>query len=605
VWGKNPFIMQEYLKLLKFVKPYTSLLILASVCMGFSTIFDGISLGMIVPLSDRVLTNKEIVLPIKSPPFLSSLIEKLNSLPPLVVLKGMAVSIILLFLLKGVLFFLQNYLMSMVGQGCVREVRNQLYKKFQDLSLDFYSRKRTGELISRITNDVGFIMHAISYALTDFIYQSMRLILFTFLVFYIYWKLALISFIIFPLILIPVLKIGKRIKKFSFEVQKKMADLNSLLAETIQGAYIVKAFCREDYEYQRFRNINYQYYRYIMKGIKRTILLSPFTEFVGALGAIVILLIAGGEVIGGRLSFGVFGLFLGSLMSMIKPIKKLSGVYSITQQALSASRRIYEILEEQPSIKERPDAVEIKDFKERIIFDNVFFKYEEKEDYVLKGINLEVAKYDRVALVGHSGVGKTTLVGLLPRLYDPQKGTIFIDGIDIKHVKIKSLRNLISIVSQEMILFNDTVKNNIAYGKQHSTSEEIEEAARKANAYDFIIKLPQKFDTIVGDRGFRLSGGQKQRLAIARAILKDAPILILDEATSQLDSESERLITETLENLMKGKTVFIIAHRLSTVQNASRIIVLDRGKIAEVGKHSELIKEGRIYKRLYELQFRV
>lgn len=597
--------MKEYFKLLKFVKPYIGLLVVASICMGISAIFDGVSLGMIVPISDRVLTNKRIVIPTKLPLFLSELVEKLNNLPPLVVLKGMAITIAVLFLLKGVTFFLQNYLMNIVGQACVREVRNRLYKKFHDLSLDFYGRKRTGELVSRVTNDVGFITHAISYGLTDLIYQSMQITLFTFLAFYIYWKLALISFIIFPLILIPIAKIGKKIKKYSFEVQRRMADLNSLLTETIQGAYIVKLFCREDYEYQRFKEINYQYYKYILKAIKRTILLSPLTEIVGAMMAVVILLIAGREVIGGKLSFGIFGLFLGSLMSMIKPFKKLSAVYSINQQALSASRRIYEILEEEPSVEEKEDAIEITDFEREIVFKSVWFKYMESEDYVLKEINLKVDKHEIIALVGHSGAGKSTLVNLISRLYDPQKGKVLIDGIDIKDLKIKSLRNLVSMVSQEMILFNDTIRENIAYGKENASFEEIVEAAKKAYAYEFIMELPKKFDTIIGDRGFRLSGGEKQRIAIARAILKNSSILILDEATSQLDSESERLIQDALANLMKGKTVFVIAHRLSTVQNATRIVVLDKGTIAEEGPHDSLLKSGRIYKQLYELQFNV
>ncbi|RKY37492.1 MAG: hypothetical protein DRP72_03135 [Candidatus Omnitrophota bacterium] len=597
--------MKEYIKLLKFAKPYTGLLILAFLCMGVSTIFDGISLGMIVPLSDRVLTNKEIIIPTKVPEFVASFIQKLNTLSPLVILKGMVVAIIVLFILKGFFYFLQNYLMNKVGQSVVREVRNKIYKKFQELSLDFYTRKRTGELISRITNDVGFLTNAISYGLTDLIYQSMQLALFTFLVFYIYWKLALISFIIFPLILFPVLPIGKKIKKYSLEVQKKMADLNSLLAETIQGVYIVKVFSREDYEYQRFKKINFDYYKYILKMAKRTILLSPLTEIIGALGAVAIFLIAGREVIEGRLSFGVFGLFLGSLMSMIRPLKKLSGVYSLNQKALSASKRIYEVLEEKPLIKEKEGAIFIKDFKEEIIFDDVWFKYTPYDEYVLKGINLTVKKKDIVALVGHSGAGKSTLVSLLPRLYDPQKGRIIIDGKDLRDLKIESLRRLFSVVSQEMVLFNDTVKENIAYGRRDASFQEIVEAAKKAHAYEFIMELPQKFDTVVGDRGFKLSGGQKQRIAIARAILKDAPILILDEATSFLDSQSEKLIQEALAYLMKEKTVFVIAHRLSTVQTATKIVVLEKGKIVEQGRHSYLLKEGRVYKRLYELQFNV
>lgn len=578
---------------------------MASICMGGLTLFDGVSLGIIVPLFDRALTNKKIIIPVELPLFLSSLIEKLNDFPPLVILKGIAIVLPILFLLKGVFFFLQNYLMNMAGQAAVREIKNRIYRKFQDLSLDFYSRRRTGELISRITNDVGFVTTAISYGLTDLIYQSMQIILFTCVAFFIYWKLALISFIIFPLILFPVLKIGKTIKKISFEVQKKMADLNSLLTETIQGAYIVKVFTREDYEYKRFDKINTQYYKYTLKSVKRTLLLSPLTEIIGALGAVVILLVAGKEVIAGKLSFGVFCLFLGSLMSMIRPFKKLSNVHSINQQALAASKRIYEILEEVPLIKEKEGAIAIPAFKKSITFSNVWFKYSESDDYVLKEINLKSRKNEIIALVGYSGAGKSTLVSLLPRLYDVQKGRVLIDDIDVKDLEIKSLRNLISVVSQDMVLFNATVRENISYGKENATFEEIAAVAKEAYAYEFIMKFPKKFDTVIGERGFKLSGGQKQRIAIARAILKGSPILILDEATSHLDSKAERLIQEALDNLMKDKTVFVIAHRFSTVQNASKIVVLDQGRIVEVGNHASLLKENKIYNRLYELQFNI
>jgi len=597
--------IRDYLRLLKFVKPHIGILAAASLCMMVSTIFGGVSLGMIVPLSDRVLTNKKIIIPHNVPDFVSSIINKLNSMEPMHVLKAMAIVLILAFLLKGVALFFQNYLMSIVGQRCIKDVRNVLYRKMHDLSLDFYSRKRTGELISRITNDVGMITNAISYGLTDLIYQSMQIVLFTFLVFYIYWKMALISFVIFPLIIFPVIKLGKRIKKFSIQTQKSMADLNSQLAETIQGAYIVKVFCREDYEHKRFMKINQQYYKFILKSIKRIIILPPFTEFVGVLGAVAILIFAGRDVIEGRLSFGVFGLFMGALMSMIRPFKKLSAVYSINQQALGASGRIYEILEEPVKVKEKDNAIVHKEFDSCIAFDGVWFKYSDNEDFVLKDINLKVNKNDILAIVGHSGAGKSTLVSLIPRLYDPQRGRVTIDGIDLRDLTLHSLRSLISVVSQEMIIFNCTVRDNIVYGREGASFDDIVEASKRAFAYDFIQNLPKGFDTLVGDRGFRLSGGEKQRIAIARAFLKNSSILILDEATSNLDSESEKLIQKALYELIRGKTVFVIAHRLSTVQNATKIVVMDKGRIVEEGVHSELIKNSVVYKRLYQLQFNV
>jgi ABC-type multidrug transport system fused ATPase/permease subunit len=384
-----------------------------------------------------------------------------------------------------------------------------------------------------------------------------------------------------------------------------MADLNSLLTETIQGAYIVKVFCRENYEIKRFKEINQQYYRFMMKSIKRMIAVTPVTELICVAGAMLILFIAGREVVLGKVSFGVFGLFMASLMSMLSPLKKLANVHAINQQAIPASERIYDILEEEPRIKENLFAQTLKEFKNSIEYRDVWFKYNETEDYVLKGINLAVKKGEIIALVGHSGAGKSTLVSLLPRLYDPQKGKVYVDGIGIDEFKLESLRALTSVVSQDMVLFNATVKDNIAYGKLEASEEEIIDAAKKAYAYDFISNFPRKFDTVIGDRGFRLSGGEKQRIAIARAILKNSPILILDEATSQLDSQSEKLVKDAFYNLMEGKTVFVIAHRLSTVQRADKIVVMEKGQIVETGSHLELLSRDTLYKKLYELQFNV
>ncbi|MCK4519790.1 MAG: hypothetical protein KAT96_01310, partial [Candidatus Omnitrophica bacterium] len=348
--------LKEYFKLLKFAKSYRGTLALAGLCMGISTIFEGASLGMIVPLSDRVLTNKPIAIPGKLPLFLSEIIEKFNSIEPLVFLKFMVIFVPSLFLAKGLFVFLQDYLMNIVGQGVVRDVRNDLYRKFQSLSMEFFGRKRTGELMARITNDVGIITNAISYALKDLIFESMKVVFFAFCVFYIgfkiSWQLPLVAFVIFPCIMFPVIRVGKRVKRFALEVQKKIADLNSLMAETIQGAHIVRAYCREDYEVERFKDINQHYYKFTLKTAKRMLILSPLTEFIGVLGAILILWIIGNEVILGRLSFGVIGVFLAFLMSMIRPFKKLSNVYVINQQALAASARIYDILEEESQIKE-------------------------------------------------------------------------------------------------------------------------------------------------------------------------------------------------------------------------------------------------------------
>lgn len=601
--------LQEYRKLLSFAKGQKLWLFLAIICMGVTTLFEGISLGLIIPVSDRVLTNKEIVIPGQLPDFLSNFIDRLNAIEPISFLKIIVIFIPFLFLLKGIFIFLQNYFMNIVGQKVIYEVRNRLFDKFHQLSMNFYSRTRMGELMSRITNDVGAITHAISYALKDLLFESMKIIIFAILAFYIgfkiSWKLPLVAFVLFPLIMLPVIKLGKRIKKFTKTMQEKMADLNSLMADTIGGMYIVKAFSRQNHEMKRFRDINYGYYKFNIKAIKRLITISPLTEFIATIGVGFVLWVVGSEVIAGRVSFGIFGAFMAYLMSMISPLKKLSNVHAINQKALAASSRIYQILEETPQIEEKNDAENIANMDNCIEFKDVSFRYSPDDELVLKDINLKVKRGEVIALVGPSGAGKTTLVNLLPRFYDPEKGMVEIDAKNIKNLKIESLRNLVSIVSQQTVLFHSTVGENIAYGKEGASRREVEDAAKKAHAYQFIQQFPKKFDTVIGDRGIKLSGGQKQRISIARAILKDAPVLILDEATSQLDSVSEKFIKEALSLLMKDKTTFVIAHRLSTVENADLIVVLDQGRIQETGTHTSLIAGDTAYKRLYELQFNI
>jgi len=592
--------MRDYLKLLRFVRPYLAKFFVATVYMGFSAIFDGISLAMIVPLADKVLTNKKIIMPTKLPLFLASFVDKINNASPETLLNYMAVGIILLFFLKGVFGFLQGYLMSDIGQLVVRDIRAKLYAKLQTLSLEYFTHKRGGELISRITNDVKVVENAVSYGSTDLVYQTLQIVIFLFVTFFIYFKLALISIILVPLISLPIIKVGKVLRKLSKRSQEKMADINSLLYETIIGTRIVKAFNMENHEIGKFNQINQDYYRISMKSIKRLLLLSPSTEFLGCIAGIFVFFWGGREVIAGKLSFGVFGLFLGSLLSLIRPFKKLSNVNSLNQQAVAASERIYEVLETDPTVVEKINASELTGFKNSIVFDNVWFNYGDLE--ILKNINLEVERGQILAIVGPSGTGKTTLVDLIPRFYDPKKGRILIDGIDIKEVSLKSLRQQIGIVTQETILFNDTIKANIAYGNLFAAEKEIEQAAMQAYAHDFIKHLPAGYDTVIGDRGMKLSGGERQRIAIARALLKNPSILILDEATSQLDSEAERIVQEALDRLIQGRTVFVIAHRLSTVRAAHWIVVLDKGRIVEQGLHSELINKEGLYRRLYQIQ---
>ena len=592
--------MRQYLKLLRFLKPYRGLFMVAFVLMLFSSIFDGVSLSMIVPLADKVLTDKKIILPTKLPSILEWIIQSINNTPPLLLLNIMVVIILILFFLKGIFSFFQSYIMSDIGQRIVRDVKAKLYAHIQKLSLDLFIRRHSGEWVSRILNDAGYLENALSYALTDFIYEGSKVILFTFLIFFIHFRLAFISLVILPLVSFPIIKIGKRLKKLSKIKQERFADINTQVFETISGIRIVKAFCREDYEIERFNRNNYNFYKIIMKTIKRTLILSPLTEFIGGVAGIIIFVLLGKDVIAGRISFGIFGLFLGALLSLIRPFKKLSQANAIFQQALGVSERIEEVLALRPTVVELPQAIELPPIKNGIVFEHVYFSYDRQE--VLKDINLKVKAGEKIAIVGVSGAGKSTLLDLILRFYDPQKGRILIDNYDIREVTLSSLRRQIGIVTQEIVLFNDTVRANIAYGKPDATIEEIEEAALKANAYDFIKKLPLGFDTVIGERGATLSGGEKQRIAIARAILKNPPLLLLDEATSQLDSESERIVQEALEKLMFGRTVIIVAHRLSTVRDCQRIVVLDKGRIVEEGSHKELIEKNGLYKKLYLLQ---
>ncbi|MFC1666979.1 ABC transporter ATP-binding protein [Candidatus Omnitrophota bacterium] len=603
--------MRDYIRFLKFLKPHLSIMLIAIICMIVASAMGGVSLGMIIPVVDNILGGKDISLPVSGnpPELLSNLIDKINSIPRVSLLNWLIVFIALIFLVKGVFLFFQTYFMSKLGQSVLRDTRLAIYKKLLMLSNDFYARMQIGELVSRITYDVGIIVNSITEGLTDLLFQPIQMCVYLVILiwikiyFSISWMLVLITIIVFPLVAYPVVQIGKKLKKISIATQESMSDINSLLFETIYGIGIVKTFSAEDYQTDKFKSHNNRYFKMLIKSVKRMAAISPLGEFAGILCMGVVLWIGGKEVVGGTLSAGAFIAFLAALLSLIKPFKRLSRLYGINIKAVAAITRVFKILDQEASIKDAPGAVALSEFEDSIEFKDIDFSYN-KGSLVLKDINVRLSKGKILAIVGLSGAGKSTIVSLLPRFYDPDKGSVLVDGRDIRGFSIASLRDQIGIVMQETILFNDSLRNNIAFGKPNARIEDIIKAAKAANAHDFIMKMPNAYDTFIGDRGMRLSGGEKQRIAIARALFKDPPILILDEATSQLDTESERLVQEAIDKLMTNRTVFVIAHRLSTIEHADNILVIEEGKIIESGSHKELLRLSGAYTRLYELQFK-
>ena len=603
--------MKEYIRFLKFVKPHLWIMTLALICMILTSTLGGVSLGMIIPVVDNILTGKTMALPgaQHAPHYLIDIIDKVNKIPKGLLLNLVVIIVSFLFFIKEAFVFFQTCFMNQLGQAVLKDVRQAIYEKLLALSNNFYSSVKTGELVSRVTFDVGIIVNSITEGLTDLLWQPIQLIIYVVILiwikvyFSISWWLILITIFIFPLIIFPVIKIGNKLRKISTSTQESMSDINSLLFETIYGIGIVKSFSAENYQKEKFKAHNNRYYKMMVKSVKRVAIITPLGEFVGILCMGVVLWCGGKEVVEGRLSAGAFIAFLAALLSLLKPLKRLSRLYGINLQAVAAITRVYDILDREITIKNKPAAAKLIDFKDSIEFKNINFSYN-KDRIVLDEISLKLSKGRILAMVGMSGAGKTTFVNLIPRFYDPDKGAILIDGKDIRDFTVESLRAHIGIVSQETILFNDTVRSNIAFGEPGAALERVMESAKAANAHNFIMKMPQGYGTIIGDRGIKLSGGEKQRIAIARALFKDPPILILDEATSQLDTESEKLVQEAINRLMANRTVFVIAHRLSTIEHADKIAVFDRGRIIEIGTHGELLQKSGVYKHLYELQFK-
>lgn len=517
-------------------------------------------------------------------------------------LKWIPFAVIGIFLVKGACNYGQTIMMSFIGLRIVTNLRNKLYEQIQKQSLSFFTNHPTGILMSRITNDVVSIQSASSEAVTSLIKDTVTLVSLICVIFYTDWKLAIIAMIVFPLTIYPISRLGKKMRKVATSTQVTMGTLSSLLQETISGTRIVKAFGMEKYENERFAAENERLFKLNMKAVAVNAISHPLMEFLGSLGIAAVIFYGGYNVVHGNSTPGTFFSFLAALLMLYEPVKRLTNVNNTIQQGIAGADRVFSIIDRVPDIDDKPEASQLPPITCGIDVESVTFCYEKTA--VLKNITLSIKSGEVVAFVGMSGGGKTTLVNLIPRFYDVTAGRILIDGHDIRDVSMQSLRNQIAIVTQQTILFNDTVRNNIAYGDIDRTETDIINAAKAANAHDFIMKLPQQYDTNIGELGTKLSGGEKQRLSIARALLKDAPILILDEATSSLDTEAEIEVQEALDNLMKGRTTLVIAHRLSTIRNADRIIALVNGKIVEEGNHETLLAKKGEYFRLYNLQFK-
>jgi subfamily B ATP-binding cassette protein MsbA len=568
-----------YLRTLQFLRPYWARLLLAMICMLVVSAITAAFALLTKNVLDDIFINKDR--------FLLTVI-------PLVVM-GLGI-------VKGFFTFGEGYLMNYVGQRVVANLRERLYNHLQTLSLSFFDKTPTGVLMARITNDVNSIQGAVSNAVTGMLKDVFTAVGLIGVVFYRDWFLALVAILVFPLAVYPFVQFSRKLRKISKRTLQTVAYISTFLQETIFGHRIVKAFNMEAYENRRFHDANEQYFKYLMKRVTIRALSNPIMEWLAYLGIGAFIWVGGSRVISGAMTVGEFFSFMTAMALLYDPMRGLSKVNLLIQEGIVAARRVFDILDLKPEVTETPDAQVLPSFNREIEYRNVSFRY--VDEMVLKGISFTVKRGEKVALVGSSGAGKTTLVNLLPRFYDVIKGKVMIDGMEIRQATLQSLRAQIGVVSQQTLLFNDSVRNNIAYGRPDILEEEVIKAAKMADAHDFIMKLPQKYDTVIGEQGVILSGGQRQRISIARALLKNAPLLILDEATSSLDTESEREVQAALDRLMEKRTVLVIAHRLSTVRNVDRILVLSDGQIVETGSHKELMAIGGEYKKLYELQFR-
>jgi subfamily B ATP-binding cassette protein MsbA len=570
--------LRLYLRLLSYLKPHRARLAAATAAMLGVASLTALLAYLVKPVLDDVFFAKKV--------------HMLYILPPLVVV---------LYLLKGAFVYAHQYLMSYIGHAVITRLRDEVFAHLQRQSLAFFDTKPTGVLMSHLTFDIDLLQQSSSKVVTSLVKDSFTVIGLTAVIFYREWRLAFLAVIVLPVAILIIVQLGKRLRRISHRTQVASAALYTRLQESLAGHRIVKAFAREDFEAARFGLVNQDFFRLRMKLTATRELSPPIMELLGALGMAAIIFYGGYNVIQGVSTPGTFFSFLAALLMLYPPVKSLSQVQNTIQEGLAAASRIFNLLDLEPEIRDAAGAGDLGPFSREIAYQGVSFTYDTRP--VLEDINLTVRRGELVALVGPSGAGKTTLLNLLPRFYEVSRGAILIDGLDLREITLASLRAQIGVVTQQTILFNDTVRFNVAYGRPEAGEEEIVAALKAAYAYDFVTTLPQGVDTVIGEQGVRLSGGERQRLAIARALLKDPPILILDEATSSLDSEAEREVQQALDRLITGRTTLVIAHRLSTVRNAQRIVVLAEGRIVETGAHADLLAQGGLYRRLYEMQF--